>query len=121
MGAQAAKKLSFGEVILVSSSADSSESGGASLLTEGLVLPQQLARRPSFASTSTGRLMRAVLEDAVDCFSQRRGGNLAERLKLHREAAAWIFSDDPSWPFSFVNVCDSLGVDPSRLRQRLLQ
>ncbi len=121
MGAQAAKKFPFAEAMQVSSLADSSDSGGASLLTEGLVLPQQFARRPSFVSTSTGRLMSAVLADAVDCFCQQRGGNFAERSKLHREAAAWIFSDDSSWPFSFVNVCDALGINPSRLRQRLLK
>lgn len=121
MGALATNKIPFAEAMPVSPSADSSDTGGASLLTEGLVLPQQFARRPSFVSTSAGRLMSAVLADAVDCFCQQRGGNFAERSKLHREAAAWIFSDDSSWPFSFVNLCDALGVDPSRLRQRLLQ
>lgn len=63
--------------------------------------------------------MGAILSDAIDCFLAKQGG-AAERKKLHREAAAWIFSDDPTWTFSFVNVCDALEIDPSRLRQRLL-
>lgn len=64
--------------------------------------------------------MSALLTDAIDCFCGARGGSAAERSRLHREAAAWIFCDDPTWVFSFINVCDALGVDPSCLRRRLL-
>jgi hypothetical protein len=32
-----------------------------------------------------------------------------------------LFSDDERWPFSFVNVCRALGLEPGHLRRRLTQ
>ncbi len=65
-------------------------------------------------------LMRAVLEDAIRCLAGDAGG-LGERGQLVSEARAWLESTDARWPFSFENVCDGLGLEPSRLRTRLLQ
>ena len=61
------------------------------------------------------RLMAAILEDAVSCLSkeQRHG-------KYFAEALSWINADDPEdWIFSFANVCETLGLDPSYLRRGL--
>ena len=41
------------------------------------------------------------------------------REKLCAEAAAWIASDDESWPFSFVSVCWHLSLDPHVTRRAL--
>jgi hypothetical protein len=35
------------------------------------------------------------------------------------ETAQWVTSDDTKWPFSFLNVCEALDIDPLRLRERL--
>jgi hypothetical protein len=32
---------------------------------------------------------------------------------------AWLSSDDIGWPFSFVNICHALGIDPGWLRRRI--
>ena len=65
-------------------------------------------------------LMRAVLEDAIRCLAGDVGG-LGERGQLAVEARGWLASTDVRWPFSFENVCDGLGLEPSRLRARLLR
>jgi hypothetical protein len=36
------------------------------------------------------------------------------------EAYKWVASDDHSWPYSFVSLCDALDVAPEWLRPRLL-
>jgi len=65
-------------------------------------------------------LMRAVLEDAIRCLAGEIGP-VRERPQLAAEARVWIEATDPRWPFSFENVCDSLGFEPERLRTRLLE
>ena len=42
--------------------------------------------------------------------SDRRGVN---------QASAYVSSTDRSWPFSFENICEALGVDADGLRQAL--
>ena len=87
-------------------------------LSLNLVMPSQF-----FPEGGDGpgerRLMRAVLKDALailfkyDATQDRRG------QRLLAEAQHWIESDDADWPFSFVNVCDALGLDPSCVRERV--
>ncbi len=65
-------------------------------------------------------LILAVLEDAIHCFQKylmarnRRGEN------LFREAEDWILATDVDSPFSFENICETLGLDPSYLREGLM-
>ena len=87
-------------------------------LSLNLVMPSQF-----FPERGDGpgerRLMRAVLKDALavlfkyDATQDRRG------QRLLAEAQHWLESDDADWPFSFVNVCDALGLDPSCVRERV--
>ncbi len=65
-------------------------------------------------------LMQAVLEDAVHCLAGELGPSSA-RPTLAAEARAWFTASDPHWPFSFVNLCDALGLDADRVRRRLLR
>ena len=90
------------------------------LITSDAVLPEQFYNPPA---RTTGRgevaLMRAVLEEAVDCFQKQfvKSGRRAQRLA--REAEEWIYSDEVRWPFSFVNICAVLGLDPGYMRLKL--
>ena len=87
-------------------------------LSLNLVMPSQF-----FPERGDGpgerRLMRAVLKDALavlfkyDATQDRRG------QRLLAEAQLWLESDDTDWPFSFVNVCDALGLEPSCVRERV--
>jgi hypothetical protein len=65
------------------------------------------------------RLMLAVLEDAVAIYRKYAGMGGRKHRKLLRETEEWLFSDDTSWPFSFVNACQTVGVDVTWLRAHL--
>lgn len=64
--------------------------------------------------TGTKALMLAVLEDGVRSYL---GGS---RL-LTQEAECWIRSPQRRSPFSFVVVCETLGLDPTAVRTTLEQ
>ncbi len=66
------------------------------------------------------RLMVAVLEDAVSCLSMNpRECNLRQR-RQYEEAKQWVAAEEESeWIFSFRNICEVLGMDPSYLRRGL--
>ena len=68
------------------------------------------------------RLMVAILEDAVSCLSaDQRRCNLKQR-KQYEEAKAWVTADEESeWIFSFKNICEVLGMNPSYLRRGLIR
>jgi hypothetical protein len=68
------------------------------------------------------RLMVAILEDAVSCLStDLHKSNLRQR-KQYEEAKAWVTADEESeWIFSFKNICEVLGMDPSYLRRGLIR
>ena len=65
------------------------------------------------------RLMFAVLADAIRTATQQEVAVRQRRCQLIREAKAWFAADDQEWPFSFVSICDALGIDAARLRRRL--
>ncbi len=64
-------------------------------------------------------LMLAVLEDAVICFQDYVAASCKRKRLLHAEAEQWFFDEDPSYLFSFENICDALGFEPAYLRQGL--
>jgi len=81
------------------------------------VLPEQFfgdARR--LVMQPERRLMLAVLEEAVSTF--QRSATAATRV-ARRELAnveAWLASEDTAWPFAFVNICHTLGLDVAAIR-----
>ena len=87
-------------------------------LPPAAVLPEQFYSRPAATDKVHGEvaLMRAVLEDAINCFQKQplKSGRRAQRLV--GEAEEWLFRDDSHWPFSFVNICAVLGLDPEYIR-----
>jgi hypothetical protein len=64
-------------------------------------------------------LMYAVLEDAFLCFQKPFEIESPGIQRTARKAKEWFFSDDSSWLFSFVSVCDVLGLEPGPIRKRL--
>ena len=62
------------------------------------------------------RLMWAVLADAVAVVLSRAE---AAPPGVRQEAFAWFAAEDQSWPFSFVNVCEAIGVDAVGVRSFL--
>src|SRR5882724_8722573 len=64
--------------------------------------------------------MLAVLEDGIRCFQEHLRNPRSNPRLLSQQAEAWIRAVDYEWPFSFNNVCETLGIDPSALRAALL-
>jgi hypothetical protein len=94
----------------------------AELFQPDIVLPDQFfqgARKDSYVSGEKA-LMLAVLEDGIRCFQEHLRNPRSNPRLLSKEAEDWIRSDDYDWPFSFNNVCETLGVEPTALRGALL-
>jgi hypothetical protein len=67
------------------------------------------------------KLMLAVLDDAIACFQKYAFARDRKRKVLFQEAEDWVQDTNSDWPFSFANVCETLGFDPDYLRQGLGQ
>lgn len=65
------------------------------------------------------RLRLAVLEDAIDTFLKYGLSRNPNEKILFEEARMWIDSGGREWPFSFLNICEVLGLDPSYIRRGL--
>ncbi len=71
------------------------------------------------------QLLAALLADAIRCYQRNYFSPNRTRKRLFREAEQWLMEPAPgdgSGPaFSFVYVCDVLGIEPEAIRQRLRQ
>jgi hypothetical protein len=96
--------------------------GGVSLFQPDLLLPLQFfaGLRRKAQADGERRLMLAILEDAVDCFQKYAMAKDGRTRQLFADAEQWFLSDDRRWPFSFVNVCEALEIQPQFLRRGLL-
>ena len=63
------------------------------------------------------RLMAAVLQTVLD--DVRGPSRRAAGRHAHEQARAYVASTDRSWPFSFENVCEAIGIDADRMREQL--
>ena len=69
-------------------------------------------------ATAEQRLMRAILDDAVNVLlDSRPHGHRVRALRADPEH--WLLANDVGWPFSFLNVCRVLGIDPESIRQNV--
>ena len=66
-------------------------------------------------------LMLAVLEDAVACFQKYVHAKDSKGRALFRDAEEWILETNSDWIFSFENICEILGINPSYLREGLME
>jgi hypothetical protein len=92
-------------------------------LPPAAVLPEQFYTAPESKAVSQGiqALMHAVLDDALWTWKKQFVTNGRKARRLAREAEEWFFSENESWPFSFVNVCEALGLDPAYIRRGIHQ
>src|SRR5213593_1666010 len=90
-----------------------------------IMLPTQYSSRSGVrVAEPHKRLMAAVLQAVVD---DCRGGSVYRRsagkgaigARTVRQAIAYVASRDRVWPFSFENLCESLGLDAGGLREEL--
>jgi hypothetical protein len=97
---------------------DIESTGGAG---SGAVLPSQIQVPPDWRQAASGEiaLRQAILEDAITCFQKQFSSKGQMARRLGREAESWIFRDERRWPFSFVAVCEALGIEPRAVRRWL--
>jgi hypothetical protein len=83
-----------------------------------VVLPSQFYGKGGLdaALQPEKRLMLAVMEDAVGTFQKYVWARDRASQRLLAEVEDWFNSDDVDWPYSFVNICHSLGLEVDFLR-----
>jgi hypothetical protein len=72
------------------------------------------------SETSQRELASGVLKQAAQDLRRFHGATSSVERELYHDAYGWVISDDSSWPFSFLKVCQLLQVAPEILRQELL-
>ena len=71
------------------------------------------------AASGVQKLMLGVLKDALACwYRYYKDPSYYGRLRF-RETYEWFWSDDQSWLYAFVRICDHLNLDPRYIRSRL--
>jgi hypothetical protein len=85
------------------------------------ILPSQFfeGRNKNEALEPIKRLMLAVLTDAVRGYQVGADAQKILRRRAFREAEEWLFRTISDGPFSFENVCCTLGIAPNYLRDAL--
>ena len=65
-------------------------------------------------------LAGGVLKQVTQDLRRFRNATSAIERELYLDAYLWLTTNDFSWPFSFVNVCQSLNLAPETVREELL-
>jgi len=65
-------------------------------------------------------LAAAVIEVAANDLRSNRYARRGARQRLYVKAYEWVTSESREWPYSFVNLCESLKLRPEAVRERLL-
>ena len=79
-----------------------------------LFSPQPPALSPEKAMAGS------VLRQAAYDLRRFRGATSGVERQLYLDAYDWVTADDFSWPYSFVNICQSLNLPPDVARGKLL-
>ena len=92
------------------------------ILTPDATLPTQFADiwHQSRAITPERALALAVVWEAVLDLGKYRFAPRRRQQRLYWEAYDWVTSDNRSWPYSFVNLCDTIDLTPEPVRKQLL-
>ena len=66
-------------------------------------------------------IMLAILEYAVASFQKYSFARDSKGKAIFHETEDWILEKNSEWIFSFENICEVLGFNPSYVRQGLLR
>ena len=64
------------------------------------------------------RLRRAILIEAIRCLEGTSAS--CDRAHLRLQALNWLRGINSTFPFSFANICESLGLDAGSVRREVL-
>jgi hypothetical protein len=65
------------------------------------------------------RLLLAVLQEAIGTFQRHAAARDRQGRAAFTEVDAWFASEETEWVFSFVSICDALGIDGTYVRAGL--
>jgi len=65
-------------------------------------------------------LADGILKQAALDLRRFHGASSAVEREFYLDAYRWVISDDHSWPFSFLNVCQVLDLTPETIREEVL-
>jgi hypothetical protein len=74
---------------------------------------------PRTMATPEKRLLLAVLEEAVRTFQRYVLATGRRSRAMFTEVETWFASEDTAWLYSFVAICDALGIDATYVRSGL--
>lgn len=97
------------------------QGGIDSILQPEILTPSQYYDSHSGARSNDpiGRLMLAVLTDAVVSFQKNAGSTGRRGARLFAEVENWFFTEGDDDPFAFESICDTLKIDFRALRAGL--
>ena len=72
------------------------------------------------SETGQKELAAGVLKQAAQDLRRFNSATSAVERELYLDAYSWLTSEDSSWPFSFLNVCQLLSLTPDIVRQELV-
>src|SRR6266581_3839662 len=70
--------------------------------------------------TNQKDLAAGILKQATLDLRRFHGATSGLERELYLDAYRWVISDDCSWPFSFLNVCQALNLAPETVREEVL-
>lgn len=82
--------------------------------------PPPRAASEAFSGPAENGLLAGILKQAARDVRQFRGATTKVEKELYLDVYTWIAANDFSWPFSFLNVCKTLGLVPDVVRDELL-
>ncbi len=71
--------------------------------------------------TSRKDLAAGILKQAELDLRRFHGATSAVEREFFLDAHRWVTSGDYSWPFSFLNVCQTLNLAPETVREEMLR
>lgn len=95
----------------------------ARILEPDIFLPSQFYGAGGLSRKLEGekRLMIAILKDAVECLEKYRDARNGTGRSNYLNAVEWVEDTGTEWLYSFTNICELLGFDPSYMRETLLK
>jgi len=70
--------------------------------------------------TNRKDLAAGILKQAGLDLRRFHGATSAVEREFYLDAYRWVMSDNCSWPFSFLNVCQALNLTPETVREEVL-
>ncbi len=89
----------------------------ANIFEPDVMLPSQFnASDEDGVTGGERRLMAAILSDGIEAYIHQSIARLSGVQRGKSDACDWVEAPDPTYVFSFDNVCECLGINPEYLR-----